>query len=99
MLIFYQSTSSVLTLSGLQSTGWENDATVTATMLNPNGTPEPGFDQIAGVYVPESNGDYTFTPSSTLNPPAGGNYLVIVKATTPAGLTRTWPLDCIVVGG
>lgn len=99
MLIFWQSSSQVLTLTGLFSTQYENDATVTASMLDANGNAIASFQNVAGVYVPDSDGNYTFQVPSGFNPSEGGGYTLVVKATTTGGLTRTWQIPCLVTGG
>ncbi len=97
MILFYQLTSGQFFLIGLFSTVWENTATVYATLQYANGKSVPGFVAVLGVYVPGSNGNYTFAVPATITAPAGGGYQVVVTATVPSGWKRTWTLPAQVV--
>ena len=95
MLIFYQNATGTFEVNGFTENGSpSNTATMTATLFNPAGVNVSGFIGVPGTYVPGSQGDYTF-PIPALSVPAGGNYTLVVTATTLTN-TRQWTIAVIV---
>jgi hypothetical protein len=96
-MIFYQLSSGKLTLAGLRSAGWENSATVSATLFDPNGNAVSTFEDVVGTYVPGSNGSYVFIIPGSFNPPAAAGYVLVITCSTPDGSQMTWRTpNCVV---
>jgi hypothetical protein len=95
-IIFYQRNSGTLQVIGLMSTEYENDATLTATLYDEVGHVVPDFADVAGVYVGGSNGNYTFPVPPSFNPPAGGNYMLVISATTIEEVQGYWQIPVVV---
>ena len=81
-IILYQYNTNAVKISGLQdaiSGNFVNNATIQATLVDDNGTPQTGCIEVALTYVSESNGDYigTFGDSSFASPIGTGYTLVI----------------------
>lgn len=90
----YQNNSQFLEITGLQDQGTNpatviNDATLTGTLKDASGNAQAGATNIAGVYVPASNGNYTFAINGTgFNPPVDYTYVFVIDGTYSSGTKR-----------
>jgi len=101
-LTFYRGNTQFLTLKGLYSGGdkttgpltYQNSATVTATLNDVNGNPQPQLTNVPLAYVSGSNGWYQYTIPSSFNSAVGYNYTLLVDADIGVGhLHREYPAN------
>lgn len=71
-----------------------NDATVTFTLKDSNGTAVTGAENISMSYVSSSNGQYRGTLQDTVTLTNGGTYYLEVTA-TGAGFKGFWRFECL----
>jgi hypothetical protein len=99
---FYRGNTQILTLKGLYSGGdettgpmvFQNAATVTATLNDSNGNPQPGLSGATLAYVAGSDGWYQYTVPSSFNSAVGYNYTLMVDADIGIGhLHREYPAN------
>jgi len=101
-IIVYQINSGFIPLIGLMDLSLtppayvNNTTAIAATLKDPSGLPVTGLTTVAGVYVPNSNGNYNFPVSSSFNPPAGGGYTLYVSVTAPSGAIANWAIPASV---
>lgn len=101
-IIVYQKNDGFIPLTGLLDDSqtppqYVNSATtITATLLSPSGYPVTGLNDVVGVYVPNSNGDWNFPVPSTFNPPTGGGYTLVVDITASSGTVAHWEIPASV---
>lgn len=93
MTIYKQNTQSILVEGfadqSVSPPAYVNNATFSATLLDPNGNHVTGLDGVAGAYVAASNGDYQFPIGAGFNPPAGGGYVLVLTGTAGSDQYKT----------
>lgn len=63
-----------------------NDLSASATLLDPQGAPVTGAENMTGEYQSGSNGTYRFALDPvSFDPPAGSGYTLVIDGTTPGG--------------
>lgn len=79
-IVLYQDNTQKINVYGLQDdTGaYLNDATMTATLLDPNRNEVPGCIDVSMVYVTASNGDYSGQVDATFSPSVGTEYVLVI---------------------
>ena len=80
---FYPLNTNFAEIDGLQdeiSGLYFNAATVTSTLLDDNGNPDPIFQNIPMAYQPGTNGNYIGIIPATFNAELGSGYTFQVKA-------------------
>jgi hypothetical protein len=73
----------VITITGLQdivSGLYLDAATVTATLFDQYGNPDPILNEVVMAYLPGSNGNYQGTVPATFNPALGDGYTLQILA-------------------
>lgn len=80
---FYPLNTNVAEADGLQdeiSLAYFNSATVTGTLIDEFGNPDPVFNGIPMAYQPGTNGNYIGIVPATFNAPLGSGYTFVIKA-------------------
>ena len=101
-IIVYKSNSGVVPVVGLTDNSLnppefcDDAVTITATLLDSTDTPVTGLNNVSGVYVTGSNGNYNFPVPSSFNPPAGAGYTLVVNITSPHGAVAKWSIPASV---
>lgn len=91
-VLLYPENTTVIEMDGLQdevSGAYILDATVTATLIDCNGTPDPILKDIVLAFITASNGNYQGVVPNTFNAALGSGYTLQVKAVT-SGIQAFW---------
>ena len=81
-LVMTQNNTQLIQLSGLRDSdnNFVNNATMSASLIDPNREPVNNCTNISMSYVASSNGDYQGTVPATFEPLLGSSYTLIIDA-------------------
>ena len=98
--IIFLANDNIIMLAGMKNVttdSYINDATVTVTLVDPDGVDVPGVVDMEMPYVTDSDGDYTALLVDTLDLDSRRIYLAKVTADGGDGLKWYGEIDCEVL--
>jgi hypothetical protein len=94
VVYLFPKNTQLVQIAGLQdqvSGAYLNGATVTATLINFQGNPDPIFQNIPMNYVAATNGNYEGIVPDTFDAPLGSGYVLQIQA-DESGVQALWSI-------